>query len=89
MVVLCVLFMELEPLAEAGVGAGDGDGEGIAFGSGVDIAVAAGQKNEIRIVQPTNGERISGKTHIKLQVGRQDPYKAPSRSKHQKSGRLA
>ena len=66
-VVLCVLFMALEPRAEAGVGAGDG--EGVAFGSGVDIVVAAGQKNEIRIVHPTKGAHISGKTHIKLKVG--------------------
>ena len=66
-VVLCVLFMALEPRAEAGVGAGDG--EGVAFGSGIDIAVAVAQKNEIRIVHPTKGARISGATHIKLKVG--------------------
>ena len=66
-VVLCVLFMALKPPAEAGVGAGDG--EGVAFGSGVDIAVAVSQKNEIRIVHPTKGAHISGKTHIKLKVG--------------------
>ena len=66
-VVLCVLFMALEPRAEAGVGAGDG--EGVAFASGVDIAVAVGQKNEIRIVHPTKGAHISGATHIKLKVG--------------------
>ena len=66
-VVLCVLFMALEPRAEAGVGAGDG--EGVASASGVDIAVAVGQKNEIRIVHPTKGAHISGATHIKLKVG--------------------
>jgi hypothetical protein len=67
LVVLCVLFMALEPRTEAGVGTGDG--EAVAFGSGVDIAVAAGQKNKIRIVHPTKGAHISGKTHIKLKVG--------------------
>ena len=66
-VVLCVLFMAFEPRAEAGVGAGDG--EGVAFGSGVDIALAVGQKNEIRVVHPTKGAHISGKTNIKLKVG--------------------
>ena len=62
---LCVLFMALEPRAEAGVG----DGEGVAFASGVDIAAAVGQKNEIRIVHPAIGAHISGKIRIKLKVG--------------------
>ena len=67
-VMLCVLFIALEPRAEAGIGACDG--EGVAFASGVDIEVAMGQKNEIRIVRPTRGARISGKMHIKLKVGK-------------------
>jgi hypothetical protein len=75
-IVLCVLFMALEPRAEAGVGASDG--EGVAFGSDVDIAVAAGHKNKIRIVHPNKR-----RAHI-----RQDPYQAQSRSKRQKSVRL-
>jgi hypothetical protein len=32
-------------------------------------AVAAGPKNEIRIVHPTKGAHISGKIHIRLEVG--------------------
>ena len=62
--VLCILFMALEPRAEAGVG-----NEGVAFASGVGIAAALGRKNEIRIVQPAKGAHISGKIHIKLKVG--------------------
>jgi hypothetical protein len=66
-VLLCVLFMALEPHAEAGVGAGNG--KVVAFGSAVDIAVAVSQKNKIRILRPTKGAHISGKTHIKFKVG--------------------
>ena len=59
-VVLCALFMALEPRAEAG--------EGVAFRSGVDIAVAVGQTNDTKIMQPTKGAHISGKTYIRLKV---------------------
>ena len=65
--VLCVLFMALEPRADAGVSAANG--EGVAFGSDGDIAVARGQKNEVKIEQPKKGVHISGKIHIKLKVG--------------------
>ena len=63
--VLCVMFMALEPRAEAGVS----DGENVAFASGIDIAAAVGQKNEIRIVHPAKNAHISGKILINLKVG--------------------
>src|SRR5690242_1995949 len=46
LVVLCVLFVALEPGAEAA----------IAVGSGVDVAAGSANTNELRILHPMRGE---------------------------------
>ena len=67
-VVLCVLFMALEPGAQANVGVGHS--RGVVVGSHVDVAGKVGRKDEVEIVHPRGGAHISGATHIKLKVGK-------------------
>ena len=67
-VVFCVLFMALEPGAQAEVGVGHS--RGVVVGSHEDLAGKVGRKDEVEIVHPSGGAHISGETHIKLKVSK-------------------